>query len=77
MRSWMLARALPATGPLGEITRGQEKFTQRVGIDGETGHRWRKPWSRRSLYSTPSSRKRPARQVERQLRRLDALLFAH
>ena len=26
---------------------------------------------------TPSSRKRPARQVERQLRRLDALLFAH
>ncbi len=35
MRSWMLARASPATGPLGEITRGREKFTQRVGIDGE------------------------------------------
>ena len=35
MRSSMLARASPATGPLGEITRGREKFTQRVGIDGE------------------------------------------
>ncbi len=35
MRSWMLARASPATGPLGEITRGREKFTQRVGIDGD------------------------------------------
>ena len=31
MRSWMLARASPATGPLGEITRGREKFTQRGG----------------------------------------------
>ncbi len=43
MRSWMLARASPATGPLGEITRGREKFTQRVGIDGDG----RRPAARR------------------------------
>ena len=54
------ATSSPATGPLVEITRGREKFTQRVGI-GDEGCRPSAPRTGRLRFGTRRDRQKPCR----------------